>query len=77
MLGCSTTVPLRQKFPTAPDNLLIPADNLTPPDTNKRSLTDMLENVNENYGKYYDLQQKYNTWIEWYNSNKKISDGVK
>ena len=70
MLGCSTTVPLRQKFPTAPDNL-------TPLDPNKHTLTDMLENVNENYGKYYDLQQKYNTWIEWYNSNKKISDGVK
>ena len=77
MLGCSTTVPLRQSFPQAPIELLTPAGNLTPPDPNKKSLTDMLENVNENYGKYYDLQQKYNSWIEWYNSNKKIFDEVK
>ena len=37
----------------------------------------MLENVNENYGKYYELQEKYNTWIEWYIQNKKIFDEVK
>jgi hypothetical protein len=68
---------LHQKFPTAPDSLLSPAEDLTPPDQNKLSLADMLENVNENYGKYYALQEKYNTWIEWYNNNKKIFDEVK
>lgn len=77
MLGCSTTVPLRQKFPTPPSELLTPVEDLTPPDPNKRTLTDMLQNVNVNYGKYYDLQDRCKIWNEWYNENKKIFDQVK
>ena len=77
MLGCSTTVPLHQNFPEAPSELLTPSEDLTPRDTSKKSLTDLLENVNTNYGKYYELKEKYDGWIDWYNNNKKIFNEVK
>ena len=78
LTGCATSVPVTAKFPDAPDALLIPADKLTPLDTSKKiQLSDIIENANENAGKYYGLREKYNAWIEWYNSQKKIFDSIK
>ena len=77
MAGC-TTVPVTMKFPDAPDTLLQPAGKLIPLDTNKKiQLSDIIENANENAGKYYELREKHNAWIEWYNSQKKVFDSIK
>jgi hypothetical protein len=76
--GCSTTAPVVVKFPEVPEVLVQPADKLTPLDTSKKiELSDIIENANENAGKYYSLREKYNAWIEWYNSQKKIFESVK
>jgi hypothetical protein len=78
LTGCATSVPVTAKFPEAPQALLEPAGKLTPLDTSKKvQLSDIIENVNENSGKYYELREKYNAWIEWYNSQKKIFDSIK
>jgi hypothetical protein len=75
--GCGTA-PVIVKFPDAPDALKEPAGKLTPLDTTKKiELSDIIENANENAGKYYALREKYNAWIEWYNSQKKIFDDIK
>ena len=77
LAGC-TTVPVIPKFPDAPDAIKEPAGKLTPLDTTKKiELSDIIENANENAGKYYELREKYNAWIEWYNSQKKIFESVK
>jgi len=77
LAGC-TTVPVTMKFPNAPDVLKEPAGKLTPLDTSKKiELSDIIENANENAGKYYALREKYNAWQEWYNGQKKIFDSVK
>ena len=77
LAGC-TTVPVTMKFPDAPDVLKEPAGKLTPLDTNKKiELSDIIENANENAGKYYALREKYTAWIEWYTSQKKIFDDIK
>lgn len=77
LLGCSTTVPLSQKFPEAPQVLMEPAQDLKPLDQNKKTLADLLENANENYGLYYELQNKYNSWQLWYKQQKQIFENVK
>ena len=77
MLGCSTTVPLSQKFPEAPDQLMEPAQELTLLPENEKTLTDLIENANTNYGQYYDLKAKYQTWQEWYKQQKQIFESVK
>ena len=75
--GCSTTVPLKMPWPEAPANLLEPASNLQPLPEDKKTLTDLIENANENFGTYYQLKSKYEAWQEWYNSQKKIYESVK
>ena len=75
--GCSTTAPVVTKFPQVPAELVQPAGKLTPLDTSKKvELSDIIENANENAGKYYALREKYNAWIVWYNSQKKIFDDI-
>jgi len=77
LTGC-TSVPVITKFPDAPESLMSPAGKLTPLDTTKKvELSDIIENANENAGKYYALREKYNAWIEWYTSQKKIFDTIK
>ena len=77
MLGCSTTVPLKMKWPEAPAELQQPAGNLTPLPDDKKTLTDLIENVNENSGTYYQLKERYEAWQHWYDAHKKIYEGLK
>jgi hypothetical protein len=64
-------------FPEVPANLLEPASNLQPLPEKKKTLTDLIENANENFGTYYQIKSKYEAWQEWYNSQKKIYESVK
>ena len=77
MLGCSTTVPLSQNFPEVPQVLMEPVPVLKPLSENKKTLADLLENANDNYGLYYELQDRYNAWQLWYKQQKQIMDSVK
>ena len=64
-------------WPEAPANLLEQASNLQPLPEDKKTLTDLIQNANENYGTYYQIKSKYEAWQEWYNSQKKIYESVK
>jgi hypothetical protein len=75
--GCSTTVPLKMPWPTVPPSLMEPASDLKPLSADKKTLTDLIENANDNYSSYYTLKEKYNNWIEWYNMQKSIYENVK
>jgi hypothetical protein len=77
LAGCQTTVPVKMTFPEVPPEMLKPADKLKDLPEGKKDLSDILQNANENYGKYYQLKDKYDAWIEWYNTNKKIYDDIK
>jgi hypothetical protein len=75
--GCSTTVPLKVKFPQVPQQMMEPAPELKPVPADKKQFSDLLENVNDNYGTYYEIREKYNAWIEWYTIQKRIFEEVK
>jgi hypothetical protein len=77
LTGCATSVPVKMSFPQAPEPLLEPAKDLTPLDPSKRKLSDLLDNANTNYTEYHEIQEKHNAWIEWYNNQRKIFEGVK
>ena len=74
--GCSTTVPVTVKFPEAPKELMSTCPDLkqTPP-TSK--LSDVLQVVTDNYSQYYECRVKLDSWIEWYQVNKIIFEGIK
>ena len=74
--GC-TTVPVTAKFPTAPDTLTESAVNLKTLDKQKPELSDLISNANDNYAEYYRLRDRYNGWIDWYNTQKQIFESVK
>jgi len=76
ILGCSTTVPVRAKFPTAPDRLMqqcTPLEKLE----NEPKLSDVAKSVTNNYTKYHQCSVQNQSWIEWYNNQKKIFEGIK
>ena len=74
--GC-TTVPVTTKFPRAPDSLTEPPVALKTLDVSKPELSDLISNANDNYSEYYRLRDKYNGWIDWYNTQKQIFESVK
>ena len=76
LTGCSTTVPVVNKFPSAPSELLIKCDDLQKLDEETK-LSDVAKVVTSNYGAYYQCMVKNDAWIEWYNTQKKIFEDLK
>ena len=77
LAGCSTIVPVRQSWPDVPKEIAegCPELKQLPPETEK--LSEVVSNVSENYGTYYECRVKQEAWIDWYNRQKKIFNEVK
>ena len=79
LAGCSmfsTTVPVKQKFPDAPAELMqVCPELLQTPQGAK--LSEVLTVVNKNYSAYHECRTRQEAWIEWYSAQKKIFDEVK
>jgi hypothetical protein len=74
--GCASSVPVAMKFPEVPADMLVACPDLKlAPDTTK--LSEVLPVVADNYGQYYSCKDNTDSWIEWYNTQKKIFDSVK
>lgn len=76
LTACSTTVPVKQKFPEAPKELLEKCPQLETIPQGTTAITDFLKVVVRNYGLYYECSLKVDGWSEWYESQKKIFDEV-
>ena len=74
--GCSTTVPVTAKFPQAPEVLMQPCPHLEKLEKEAK-LSDVAKSVVNNYTKYHECSIQNDSWIEWYNVQKKIFDEVK
>ena len=77
LTGCSTVVPVAAKFPDAPG---LQASTACPElkqleDTAK--LSDVAKTVVINYTTYYECAVKTDAWIEWYEIQRRIFEGVK
>jgi hypothetical protein len=77
LAGCfTTTAPIKQKFPVAPEVLLEKCPQLHKAEENEKSIAELLKVVVKNYGLYYECAAKQDGWTEWYNVQKKIFDNV-
>lgn len=74
--GCATKVPVAMKFPTAPETMLTNCEDLLLTKPNEEQLSELMKTVVANYGRYHECRAKVAAWIEWYSSQKKISDSV-
>jgi len=77
LAGCTTTVPVKQKFPNATPELMKKCENLKKIEGDKVAITEMLKVIVYNYSLYYECSTKVDGWQDWYNEQKKIFDNVK
>jgi hypothetical protein len=76
-LSACVSVPVEHKFPKAPEELMVSCPDLQLVPNGTTQLSTVLETITTNYGQYQLCQSKTDTWIQWYNDQKKIFDSVK
>jgi hypothetical protein len=74
--GCSTTVPVIAKFPSAPEQLLAKCPQLEKLG-NEVKLSDISKTITVNYTTYYECAVKHDAFIDWYQVQKNIYESVK
>ncbi len=72
--GCSTVVPVKRKFPDAPETLLKSCPELKKIEKDDPLLSEVIKSVTQNYTLYHECSLKNEAWIEWYNQQKKTFD---
>jgi len=77
LVGCSTTAPVVVKFPEAPKLMSEKCPQLKTIDNDNASIVDLTKIVTENYTTYYECAVRQDAWIEWYQIQKKIFEGIK
>lgn len=76
LVGCSTTVPVQQKFPDAPAALKVKCPQELKTVADPTTLSKLTGTVSENYQTYHSCVNKVDGWIEWYDEQKKIFENV-
>lgn len=76
LAGCSTTVPVSAKFPDTPKHIMQKCPQLQSLNEDAK-LSDVAKTVTINYTEYYSCAVKVDTWIEWYEIQKRIYEGIK
>lgn len=72
--GCTTPVPVKQKFPDAPKTLMAKCPELEQIQGDTIVLSEFLKVVTNNYTKYHECAAVLNAWQEWYTEQKAVSD---
>jgi len=73
--GCST-VPVGKDFPKVPKELLEKCSQLQKLNDDSK-LSDVAKVITNNYTEYHKCSIKNESWIEWYENQKKIYESVK
>lgn len=76
LTGCSTTVPIKAKFPDAPSIVKEKCPTLEKLKDDSK-LSDISKTVSNNYTTYYECAVKNDAWLEWYEIQKNIYESLK
>jgi PBP1b-binding outer membrane lipoprotein LpoB len=70
LAGCSTSVPMVQRFPAPPTDMAEPA----PLDTLQAgaTMTNLLQTMNTNYARYHEQAAIVRAWNRWYKGQSEI-----
>ena len=77
LTGCLTTVPVKRTFPEVPEILLKECDPLNTISKPEVKLSELMDTVTKNYGKYHGCSALVDAWQDWYKEQKKVFDEVK
>ena len=75
LAGC-TTVPVTVKFPEAPSASTTKCPPLERLEDGSK-LSDISKTVTRNYSTYYECAARHDGWVEWYQVQKKLFEGLK
>lgn len=75
--GCLSIFPVRQKFPEVPAALLERCPPLKTMEEKETTFSELSKTVAMNYTLYHECLVKNDTWIEWYQSQRKIHEETK
>jgi len=76
LAGCSG-IPIVAKFPDAPGKAAMEKCPQLTTVENGVKLSELTRTVTMNYNTYYECAVKSDTWIEWYQIQKKIFEDIK
>lgn len=71
LVGCAG-VPIDRKFPGLPEALKTSCPDLQTVPADNTKLSELMSTVASNYKTYHECQIKVESWLEWYNTQKKI-----
>lgn len=71
LVGC-VGVPVERKFPSIPEGLKQPCPELQTVAEDNTKVSELMIVVTSNYKEYHTCQIKVESWLEWYNTQKKI-----
>jgi hypothetical protein len=74
--ACATTVPVIAKFPDEPGKAAVEKCPQLTTVENGVKLSELTRTVTMNYSTYYECAVKVDTWIEWYQIQKKIHEDL-
>lgn len=75
LTGCATVVPVRAKFPDAPELLMQKCPTLTLLNDDPK-LSDVAKTVANNYASYHECAVLVNGWQDWYQIQKNIYENA-
>ena len=76
LTACSTLVPVSMTFPEAPGKqAMVACPNLQKLKDDAK-LSDVSRTITINYSTYYECAVKTDAWIEWYEIQRRIFEGV-
>ena len=74
--GCFVTVPVKPVFPDPVPELMTSCEALKTVPEGTTKLSDTLSVITQNYGQYHQCSAKVDSWIEWYNEQRKIYNEI-
>jgi coenzyme F420-reducing hydrogenase alpha subunit len=77
LAGCTTVVPVTQKFPDIPASLEKSCPDLEQLGQDTEKLSEVLQVVVRNYGTYYECAELVEAWKSWHKSQKELFERVK
>jgi hypothetical protein len=72
LVGCSTTVPVKQTWPELPEEFPKECKELKLLEGDKVTLSKLMDTVATNYGIYHECALHYRSAVEWYNKQRAI-----
>jgi hypothetical protein len=75
LTGCSTVVPVTQRFPAVPQKLTEKCPPLKMLEDSPK-LSDVSKTITQNYTAYNECAVRNTAWIEWYESQKTIYESI-